>query len=389
MKTKLYIQLLLSFACFSGYAEESNGLAPEITDLNAADVSYAAEKEIPDLKHAFINTAPRDRRDGIPVGKLNADAEKKVRAFAKEIFAGDHGAIDSLLISKDGKLVFESYYRRGRANYPHYQMSITKSYTAMAVGRAMQLGYLTMDDLDKPIVDFLEKLDRSKLVSGAEKIALAEAMNMKSGIRIDKKLARQLMKQPGQLKGQGQIQTYLENSAPIPDAPREFKYQGSDPSITMQVLETVVPGSAQDFIKAELLEKLGIVNYGWQDDVSGLPKSAAGSSMRSRDMLKWGMLVMSQGKWCSEQLIPAEYIERATDRINTNPQGTSYGYFWWRQDVNVGDKTYDQKSGRGAGGQFIQMYPELDLIVVVTAHIKGMGKMLTTVPERTIPAFVE
>ncbi len=34
------------------------------------------------------------------------------------------------------------------------------------------------------------------------------------------------------------------------------------------------------------------------------------------------------------------------------------------------------------------MFPELDLIAVVTAHNKGMGKMLRTLPQKLIPAFV-
>ncbi|MEI6424132.1 MAG: hypothetical protein WCP55_18090, partial [Lentisphaerota bacterium] len=101
-----------------------------------------------------------------------------------EIADGKHGEIDSLLISRQCRLLFESYYRRGRINYPHYQMSITKSYTAMAIGRAIQLVYLTMDDVDKPLVPFLKNLDPSKLVSGASAITLAEAMNMKSGVRM-------------------------------------------------------------------------------------------------------------------------------------------------------------------------------------------------------------
>ena len=156
----------------------------------------------------------------------------------------------------------------------------------------------------------------------------------------------------------------------------------------MQVLEAVVPVSARHFIETELLTKLGITDFAWQDDVSGLPKSAAGSSMRSRDMLKWGMLVSNAGQWDDEQLIPAEFVRRATDRIHTNPQGTSYGYFWWRHDMQVGDRTYDCQSGRGAGGQFILMLPELDLILVITAHQQGMGKMLGTVPKKLLPALI-
>jgi CubicO group peptidase (beta-lactamase class C family) len=65
-----------------------------------------------------------------------------------------------------------------------------------------------------------------------------------------------------------------------------------------------------------------------------------------------------------------------------------YGYFWWGEDVEVGGKTYRCKQGRGAGGQFIFIFPELDLIAVATAHNQGMGNTLETLPQKLIPAFV-
>ncbi|MDF1862326.1 MAG: serine hydrolase, partial [Verrucomicrobiales bacterium] len=366
------------------------GLAPEVTDLNAEDISYALEAKLPDLEKPFIDPTPDDKDDGIAVGRLGGDngGREVVLAFSREIAEGKHGDIDSFLLVKDEKLIFESYFRRGRFNYPHYQMSITKSYTAMALGRAMKLGYLTMADLDQPVTQFLRELEPESFVEGAGLITLAEAMNMRSGIRIDDETARRLRRTPETLQGQGQIQAYFKNSAPIPPVPREYKYQGSDPSITMQVVDAVVPGSAREFIETELLGKMGIHRFGWQDDLSGLPKSAAGSSMRSRDMVKWGLLVMNEGKWNGEQLIPAEFVRRATDRLHTNPRGTSYGFFWWRHDMEVGSRKVDCISGRGAGGQFILIFPELDMIAVVTAHIKGMGGMLKSFPERILPAFM-
>jgi CubicO group peptidase (beta-lactamase class C family) len=70
--------------------------------------------------------------------------------------------------------------------------------------------------------------------------------------------------------------------------------------------------------------------------------------------------------------------------------GTSYyGYFWWIDNFKVGRKTHHGKAGRGAGGQFILIFPELELLAVITAHNKGMGTMLRDAPARIIPAFVE
>jgi len=377
-------------------AQEANGLAPEIANLTAEDVSYAWEQNIPDLTTPYVSTTPENRDDGIQVGELGVDGGKKqpILEFADEIADGDHGEIDSFLLYQNGRLLFESYYRRGRINYPHYQMSITKSYTALAIGRAIALGHLTREQLDQPVVDFLKDLDQTKLASGAASITLAEAMNMRSGIRLDPEEVSELRRASDLFRGQGHVQAYLEHSASIPPFPREFKYQGFDPSMTMQVLEAVVPGSARDFIETELLGKMGITNFGWQDDVSGLPKSAAGSSMRSRDMLKWGMLVLNNGRiginnLDDEQLIPNDFIEQATSRLYTNPQETSYGYFWWGHDMQVGDDAFNCISGRGAGGQFIVILPELDLIAIVTSHNQGMGPMLSTIPERVLPAFVD
>lgn len=370
---------------------ESDGLAPEITDLSSDDISFAQEQHLPNLKRPFLDIAPEDMADGIEVGELGSDSGNKtaILELAREIAAGQHGEIDSLLIHHDGRLVFESYYRRGRANYPHYQMSITKSYTALALGRAIQLGYLKMSDLDRPVLDFLKDIDQSKLAAGCDTITLHDALKMHSGIRVDKVTVEKLRKSPGTLKGQGQIQAYLESTAPITTQSKQYKYQSSDPSIVMQVIETVVPGTAREFINRELLKPLGISSFGWQNDVSGLPKSAAGSSMRSRDMIKWGMLVQSGGQWDGEQLIPAEFVKKATSKIHTNAQKTSYGFFWWRNNVDIDGKSYDMKSGRGAGGQFIMMIDELHLLIAITAHNKGMGGMVKTAPERIIPAIVK
>ena len=389
MKTlcKFILPLLIFCPAFA----QDNGLAPEVTDLNAADISFTKEKEIEYLKKPFINKSPTDLKDDIQVGTLGKDGGniETVMSFVQEIIDkdDDNHKTDSLLISYKGKLIFESYFKRGRINYPHYQMSITKSYTALALGRAIQLGYFKMEDLNKPVVNFLKDIDQSRLVAGADKISVHQAMQMKSGIRLSNDKVTMLMKKPDQLKGIGQLQAYLSHSDPIPEKDIKFKYQASDPAITMQLVEAVVPGSAKDFIKNEFLGKMGISNYGWQEDISGLPKSAAGSSLRSRDMIKMGLLVLNKGKWNGEQLIPEKFIEAATSPLTVSWRNNSYGYFWWVNEYKINGKTYICKAGRGAGGQFIFMFPQLELITVVTAHNKGMGTMLKDLPPKIIPAF--
>ncbi len=375
------------------HAEQpSNGLAPEVPGLNLKDKLYQLEAQLPDLEKPFISVAPVDKNDGLVVGQLGVDGGDRaaIEAFANELAAAAKdekaGNVDSMLIGYRDKLIFESYYRRGRANFPHYQMSITKSYTALAIGRAIQMGLMKMEDLDKPAITFLKELDTTKLVAGADTITLAQAMQMSSGIRLADEKAKELIKNPAQLKGQAEIQAYLQYSDPIPAMPRQFKYQEPDTAIAMQVLNAVAPGGAEEFIKTELLGRIGITQYHWESAISGLPKSAAGSSILSRDMLKFGQLILNKGKWNGQQLIPEAYLVRATTPSQINEH---YGFFWWVEDFTVGGKTYHSVQGRGAGGQFIFMFPELDLIAVITSHNIGMGDMLKTLPQRIIPAFTQ
>ena len=404
------ISAVLSVILLSpAFAELSTGPAPEFPNLKPSDVSYGQEFKLPDLEKAYMTITPQNLNDGIATGQLGVDGGavdpivKIAEDYAAEPTDDKSNNVDSLLICYKGKLIFESYFRRGRVNYPHYQMSITKSYTALAIGRAIQLGYLNMEDLDKPAIHFLKDLDTTKFPQGTDTITLTDAMKMNSGIvvadnsNIESLAKTQIAADPNasqinikdKLKGQKEIQVYLESSAPIPPHPRKYKYQESDPAITMQVLNAVVPQGSKDFIQNELFKPLGITNYQWDTATSGVPKSAAGAGVLSRDMLKIGMLIMNHGKWQGQQLIPEAFITRAMSPLIRGFGESYYGFFWWVDDFKVGGKTYHCLEGRGAGGQYILMFPEIDLLVVVTSHTKGMGQVLKDLPAKVIPIFTD
>ena len=154
----IYSSLLALLLIPFSHAEESNGLAPEITDFNAKDASHALEKQIPYLKESYITANPQDQKDGISIGKFeNEKQQNAILKLAREFADDKHDVYDSFLIAHKNQLIFESYYKRGRVDFPHYQMSITKSYTALALGRAIQLGYLKMEDLQEAISYFFKR----------------------------------------------------------------------------------------------------------------------------------------------------------------------------------------------------------------------------------------
>ena len=370
------------------------------TTRNAAPEATAAEaklsaRDIPLLEKAFIDTAPAARKNALPVGELGVDGGEKTKIvkLAEEIAEGKHGRYDSLLIAHKGKLLFESYYKRGRINLAHGQASATKGYTSLALGRAIQLGYLTMADLDKPLISFLKEVDPTKLVAGAEKITLHKALTMHGGLSVSNEKWQELQKNPAQIKGQGLVQTLLEHSGPISAESQVYRYGNFNPILVMSVIDAVVPGTAQNFIKTEILDKMGIANYRWQTHISGLPQASSRASKTSRDMLKWGSVILNKGKWNGEQLISAEYLAKATSRLvkpteDWIPDSYRYGYYFYQTPIAGGDKNYNAAFAWGGGGQRIIVIEELDLIVVITGHDRE-DTIMTEVSKTIIPAFVD
>ncbi|MEL6484935.1 MAG: serine hydrolase, partial [Bacteroidota bacterium] len=222
-------------------------------------------------------------------------------------------------------------------------------------------------------------------------------LTMCTGIRIAEEKREDFRNNPEQIQGQQQVQAMLEHSAPITSESQTFLY-GTGPGLVMQVIESKVPGTAKDFIKKELLDKLDITNYTWQTSPSGLPESGWRTSFTSRDMIKWGVLAKNKGKWKGEQLLPESFMDRAMSRVlltgdddvygggkDVSKQG--YGYYWWSADLKVGDTTYFSRSAQGGGGQYIILVEDLDLMVVVTAHDND-NQTLQLIAERVIPAFL-
>lgn len=384
----------LFFISISGWVclTFANPEPPAILILNRSEVSFQAEKKLPYLSHAYISGQPLNQEDGIEVTLLTEASSKNeilyryAQSLSQKAINEKSGRTDSFLVSKSGELLLECYYRRGRLNYPHYQMSITKSHTSLALGRAIQLGYLKMEDLDKPVHQLIDGLVVEDFAKGATTISLDDALRMCSGIRMPKDRILNAAKK-GSVNGGAHAQALFSLSDPINNSSKEYKYQSADTILVMQVIDSVVPGGAEKFIREELFGPMDIDFYNWGKNLSGLPKAAAGSSLRSRDMLKVGHLVLNDGKWMGEQLIPREYLERATSPLVKTRGSAKYGYFWWSENYEVDGKIYKSKQGRGAGGQLLIILPEIEVVAVLTAHNKGMGGILNQTCQALIKTF--
>jgi CubicO group peptidase (beta-lactamase class C family) len=95
--------------------------------------------------------------------------------------------------------------------------------------------------------------------------------------------------------------------------------------------------------------------------------------LSTRDMARFGYLILRKGQWADTQIVPAGWVETMTraatpvDQMNPEAyrQGPfGYGYLWWIWDGPHNDGIYKGAfQGAGAIGQFITVLPELDMVI--------------------------
>ena len=357
-------------------------------EISPQKLGYKEQAQMPKLAEPYVSTAPQDLRDGLQVGNLDRPGtQQAVAALVTDDKAGKYSELDSILLWKDGKLIFEYYNRHGRVDAPHYLMSITKTMTSVALARTIQLGLLNMADLDKPVVSFMPEIDRSKIKPGVDTITLRDALMMKSGLRWnvpDNKLEGSIGS--GNAK-QKYFQQLFETTDPITPQSKAYKYTGTDPSLIMMILDIKTQGKAQDFIKTELAGKFGAI-YSWENQACGIPKCGAGANFTSRSLIKIGSAILQGGKYNGEQILSADYVKEIMAAYGKEAAPGAYYYYFHNENKLSPNKRVDFISGIGAGGQYMSVFPSLNLVAVATADNKKEIKLpLDAILEHLIPLF--
>lgn len=93
----------------------------------------------------------------------------------------------------------------------------------------------------------------------------------------------------------------------------------------------------------------------------------------TRDMARIGYLMLRNGKWKDQQVIPANWVRTSTSVVTTYKEAVQnktayfnfgYGYLWWIWDKPNNNGYYNGAySATGAFGQFITVIPKLDLVI--------------------------
>ncbi|WP_432800017.1 serine hydrolase domain-containing protein [Poriferisphaera sp. WC338] len=324
---------------------------------------------------AYLNQIEKNNQQ-FRIGKGVPNKQHKVnRKWAPKVV----GNIDSILIAKDGKLILEEYFADAHIDRPHYQMSITKSIMSHAIGKAIELGKISSEDAS--ILKYLPEVDVRNIAVGADQITIRDLLTMSSGIRYKPKDRK------SRINKNNHAELYLSLTTPIPNS-KTYKYDGANLDILSHILYNTTGMKLSEFCDTYLFGPMGIKQYSFGKSVCGLEKAAAGMKLRSRDMLKIGLMTAHQGQWNDKQILNSEWIKKATAIHTNHDQPHQYGYFWWSNTINVKGKTFRVRSARGAGGQFIFMIPEIDLITVYTSYY-ATNKPIQDFANIIVPLFVK
>jgi CubicO group peptidase (beta-lactamase class C family) len=94
--------------------------------------------------------------------------------------------------------------------------------------------------------------------------------------------------------------------------------------------------------------------------------------MSARELARFGLLYLHEGRWRDRQVVPADWVRASTRPYSESGYGPGYGYLWWTGFLNAPYAPYapivtlppGSFFAWGAGGQFAFVMPAIDLVVV-------------------------
>lgn len=269
--------------------------------------------------------------------------------------------LDSVLIVRNGYIVYEDYPSVYTEDMRHILYSCTKSVASAVLGIALGQGYFngTQDRL----LDFFPDRTVANPDPRKDRITVESLLTMKAGFEWDEwSVSYEDGNNPvyGLMSSVDALQFMLD--LPMAAEPGATWVYNSGVSHLLSCIVNATTGRfTGDFAQEYLFDPLGITNVYWETDFAGINFGGFGLHLTPRDMAKFGYMYLNNGTWDGEQILPASWVEASTMVNHTTGSNVGYGYQWW---INP---DWGAFSARGYRGQRIHVLPNENLVVVFTA----------------------
>ncbi len=325
----------------------------------------------------YYYTKPVQKNDGWDISTPDSEGlDIGIIENLLELIANNHYKnIHNLLIVKNRKLILDESYKAhltivdsyvdNRDIEVHAMMSVTKSIVSILTGIAIEKNIITGtdDNIYSYFPEYKSFENWNKKKSG---ITIRNFLTMRHGLSWDETSYKYTdpMNTYNQMEKVDDWVKFTLDRELVSEPGETFAYS-TGASHTMEALISNASGiTFPDFADKFLFGKLGITKRAWYKAPNG---RADDVYLTVRDMAKFGQLVLDNGRWKGIQVVPETWIEESTARILNVSDDYGYGYFWWHHVFNVKGGEFPVVLAWGYGGQFIFIFPKLNMVVCFTS----------------------
>ncbi len=274
------------------------------------------------------------------------------------------------LVIKDGKIVAERYFDGANEKSRFTSWSVAKSFTSTLVGLALADGKIK--SLDDPVTNYLPELKGS----GYDGVPIKDILQMSSGVRFNEEYTNNksdviVMWNKTMVDESETIDDYAKSLGREQPPGTKFVYRSVDTAVLGLLVKRVTGETLAQDLSTRIWQPLGMQSDAtWLTDrpgPGGMEAAYCCINATLRDYARFGLLFLNRGKWKGKQIVPASWVEAAT-----NPQSTQvswgriipgdpggYGYQWWLMAPGQ-DHAY---SAEGVFFQMVYVNPKYNMVI--------------------------
>ncbi|MGI5848323.1 MAG: serine hydrolase domain-containing protein [Candidatus Cryptobacteroides sp.] len=279
----------------------------------------------------------------------------------------------------------------------HQVLSVTKTFTGMAVGIAVREGKLRLDD---PIYELFKEEADTALASGLNKnlsesrvahlkaVTVRDLLTMTCGHTTDPTVKYSIqyalsllpyvsssgIDVTGALNSLDLTLPLLFFAHPFNDEPgTNFTYNSLGSHMLAEIILKKTGENLCDYLNKRLFEPLGFEKPVW-DEVQGTTAGGWGLHLNTDEMIRFGRLLLKGGEWDGVRLIPADFVKNAV-AVQTLPRTVEFGY----QAIGYGFQTWILPEGfmaSGLLGQYIIVLPKKQAVIALTSDVLSFSQLL-------------